>query len=135
MVWLIILLFILSGISAYFTMKATIRYGYRILINCCIVVACWIWLLFTDIPELSLLLLISFSSFTLLGIFAHFLAPLFLNAIGKCFSELKRDTYYPKTYNEHLRDGYRMYFCVLLFTTLKTFSLIIFAASLLRLIH
>lgn len=133
--WIIILLFMFSGISAYFTMKTTIKYGYRILINCCIEVACWIWLFLTDISELSLLLLIAFSCLALLGIITHFLAPLFLNVIGKCFSKLNRDTYSPRTYDEHLYDGHRMYFCILLFTTLKTFLLIMFVASLLHLIN
>ena len=135
MVWIIILLLIFSGISAYFTMKATIKYQYKILINCCIVLACWIWLFLTDISELSLLLLIVFSCLQLLGIITHFLAPLFLNAIGKCFSKLNQDTYSPKTYDEHLHDGHRMYFCILLFTTLKTFLLIMFVASSLHLIN
>ena len=45
------------------------------------------WLLFTDISELFLFSLVSFSGFSLLGIVTHFLAPLFLNIIGKCFSK------------------------------------------------
>lgn len=133
--WIIILLFVFSGISAFFATKATIKYGIKILINCCIEVACWIWLFLTDISELSLLLLIAFSCLTLLGIITHFLAPLFLNIIGKCFSKLNRNTYTPRTYDEHLHDGHRMYFCILLFTTLKTFLLIMFVASSLHLIH
>ena len=40
----------------------------------------------------------------------------------------------PKTYNELLDDGYRMYFCVLLFSTIKNFSLIMFIAASLNLI-
>lgn len=135
MVGIIILLFIFSGISAYFTMKVTIKYGYKIFINCCIEVVCWTWLFLTDIYELSLLLLIAFSCLTLLGIITHFLAPLFLNTIGKCFSKLNRNTYSSKTYDEHLHDGHRMYFCILLFTTLKTFSLIMFVVSSLHLIY
>ncbi len=135
MVWIIILLFVCSGISAYFVVKSPFKYGHKILIDLCINLACWIWLLFTDISELSLLLLISLSCLTLLGIITHFLAPLFLNIIGKCFSKWNRDTYSPRTYKEHLHDGHRMYFCILLFTTLKTFLLIMFVASSLHLIN
>lgn len=134
MIWIIILLFIFSGISAYFIMKSPFKYGHKILIDLCINLACWMWLLFTDISELSLLLLISFSCLTLLGIITHFLAPLFLNIVGKCFSKWNRETYSPRTYEEHLHDGHRMYFCILLFTTLKTFLLIMFVASSLHLI-
>ena len=90
MVWIIILLFVFSGISAYFAMKLPVKYRYKILTNMCINTACWIWLLFTEISELSLLLLISFSCLTLLGIVTHFIAPLFLNIIGKCFSKWNR---------------------------------------------
>lgn len=135
MVWAIILLFVFSGISAYFVMKSHLKYWCKILINLCINLACWMWSLFTDISELSLLLLVSFSCLTLLGIIIHFIAPLFLNIIGKCFSKWNRDTYSPKTYEEHLHDGHRMYFCILLFTTLKTFVLIMFVASSLHLIN
>ena len=105
MVWIIILLFVFSGIGAYFVMKSPFKYGHRILIDLCTNLACWMWLLFTDISELSLLLLISFSCLTLLGIITHFLAPLFLNIIGKCFSKWNRDAYSPRTYEEHLHDG------------------------------
>ena len=135
MEWIVILLFIFSGIVAYFTMKPPLKYGYKILINCCTVIACWTWLLWADISELSLLLLIAFSCLTLLGIIIHFLAPLVLNIIGKCFSKLSRDIYSPRTYTEHLNDGHRMYFCILLFMTLKTFLLIMFVASSLHLVN
>lgn len=135
MVWIVILLFIFSGISAYFITKVNIKYQYKILINCCTSVVCWIWLLLTDISELSLLLLIAFSCLVLSGIIIHFLAPLFLNIVGRFFSKLTRETYFPKTYEEHLNDGYRMYFCVLLFTTLKIFILVMLVVSLLNLIN
>ena len=129
MVWAIILLFFLSGICAYFTLKANIRYRYKILFNSCILIISFILLIISNISDLSVLLYVLLFMIVCMGIIIHFIFPLILNIVGICFSKQTRHSYSLKTYNEHLNNGHRMYFCVLLFTTFKIFLLVMFIAS------
>lgn len=129
MIWIVILVFLLSGIGAYFVMKIKVRYRYKIAIDFCALIVSVFILFLSNIKELSVLLLIELSSLNLLGIIVHYLAPLIFNALGFCLSKMKKAPYSPKTYNDFLNDGYRMYFCVHLFTTEKIFLFVIFIAS------
>lgn len=129
MIWIISLLFLFSGVGAYFVIKTNIRYLYKIFINCCIIIISWLCLFLSNISELSILSIMAFSFLTFLGIIFHFITPLTLNFVGKFLSKLTQQSFSSKTYNELLNDGHRMYFCILLFTTLKIFSLSIFIIS------
>lgn len=134
MIWIIISLFLLSGTCAYFALKIKMKYGYKILVNSCFLVTFWLCLPFTNITELSILLILAYSFLAIFGVIIHFIAPLILNFLGSCISKLTHQAFSPRTYDELLNDGYRMYFCILLFTTIKTFSLIMFIATSLNLI-
>lgn len=134
MIWVTIVFFLFSGIWAYFALKIKMKYEYNILINLCLLASCWLWLLLTDISELSILLVLAYTFLIIIGVIAHFVTPLILNSLGSCLSKLTQQSFSPKTYNELLDDGYRMYFCVLLFSTIKNFSLIMFIAASLNLI-
>ncbi len=70
---------------------------------------------------MSAFLYVILVTLTLGGVAAHFIAPPLLNAIGRAVSAATGEKYKDMTYDELLRDGHRMYFAVLLFTTLKLF--------------
>ena len=70
--------------------------------------------------SLSLLILyVIIFFFTVLGVAVHFIIPLLLNSIAKIVSKATQQSYTRKSYRELLLDGHRMYFAVLLYTTIK----------------
>lgn len=134
MTWIIISIFLFSGILAYFTLKIKMKYGYKILIRLCLLAGCWLWVILMDIPELSIILILAYTFLIIIGTIIHYIAPFILNFLGSRISKLTHQSFSPKTYNELLNDGHRMYFCLLLFTTIKNFSFIMFILTALNLI-
>ena len=134
MIPLIVSFFLLSGVFAFFALKIKIKYGYKILINSLLLASCWIWLLFTDLTDLSVLLVSAYTCLTVVGVITHFIAPLILNFFGSFISKLTKQPFSPRTFDAHFNDGHRMYFCILLFTTIKIFSFLMFIAASLNLI-
>ncbi len=75
----------------------------------------------TGWKDLATLIYVILVTLTVGGVAAHFIAPPLLNAIGRAVSAAPGEKYKDMTYDELLYDEHRMYFAVLLFTTLKLF--------------
>ncbi len=120
-VFLVVLLLIFSNIIAYFAIKCKVKYLVRLLFNGIALVIAFILMLITGIAELVLGLYIGVAVITMIGIMFHCLTAPVLNAIGKLVSNIKKEMYLPKSYQEIFNDGHRMFFCTLLFTGLKIF--------------
>ncbi|MBQ9780909.1 MAG: hypothetical protein IJW00_08195 [Clostridia bacterium] len=70
---------------------------------------------------MATLIYVILGSLTVGGVVTHFLAPPILNALGQAMAAITKQTYRHMTYDELLFDGHKMYFAVLLFTTMKLF--------------
>ena len=121
MEYILILSFLLSGISAYFLLKAKIKYHIKLMVNAAFLIAATVLKVLTGWTDTAILIYVILVSLTVGGVITHFLAPLILNAVGRAASSATGEKYKDMTYDELLYDGHRMYFTVLLFTTLKLF--------------
>lgn len=121
MEYILILSFLLSGISAYFLLKAKIKYHIKLMVNAAFLIAATVLMVLTGWTDTAILIYVILVSLTVGGVITHFLAPLILNAVGRAASSATGEKYKDMTYDELLYDGHRMYFAVLLFTTLKLF--------------
>lgn len=121
MEYILILSFILSGISAYFLLKIKIKYPTKLMVNAAFLIAATVLMVLTGWTDTAILIYVILVSLTVGGVITHFLAPLILNAVGRAASSATGEKYKDMTYDELLYDGHRMYFAVLLFTTLKLF--------------
>lgn len=121
MEYILIISFILSGISAYFILKAKIKYHIKLIVNASFLFAITVLMALTGWQDLATLLYVILVSLTVGGVVTHFLVPPFFNAAGRALSEVAREKYKDMTYDELLYDGQKIYFAVLLFTTMKLF--------------
>ena len=121
MEYIIIISAIVSAISAYFILRAQIKYPIKLIGNAVLLLLSLALMALTGWKDLSIFIYIIIVIFTILGISAHFLAPLLFNAIGRALAEMTKQKYQDMTYDELLYDGHRIYFAVLLFTTVKIF--------------
>ena len=119
MEYFIIIAFILSGISAYFIIKSKIRYPIKLMLNAAFLIAATVLMVLTGWTDTATLIYVILVSLTVGGVITHFLAPPIFNAVGRAASSATGEKYKDMTYDELLYDGHRMYFAVLLFTTLK----------------
>lgn len=121
MEYILILSFILSGLSAYFIIKSKIKYPVKLMLNAAFLIAATVLMVLTGWTDTATLIYVILVSLTVGGVITHFLAPLILNAVGRAASSATGEKYKDMTYDELLYDGQKMYFGVLLFTTLKLF--------------
>ena len=119
MEFLIIISFAICGVAAYYFNKINIRYAIKIAINIVSLLVSFIILCLIDITSTSMLIYVIIFFFTVLGVAVHFIIPLLLNSIAKIVSKATQQSYTRKSYRELLLDGHRMYFAVLLYTTIK----------------
>ena len=133
----LIFLYALSMLFAYFIMKFTCKFFKKCLINLLILLTCGCIICVTGLKETSLLVYLILFSLTLLGILMRIITPLILNVIGSLLAKILKQDYTWRTYEQLMyeeQSGYKMYFCVLTFTTLKIVLYMILIASLIGLI-
>lgn len=128
------LIFIISMIVGYYIQKIQISLHWRILINLFSLIICGLLLFITRIKETSLLVYILLVLFTFSGLLVRLVVPVVLNILEKILAHIKKDTYEPQTYDELMKSGHKMYFCVLTFTTIKVMLYVLLFASFLNLL-
>ena len=125
----LIALFAVSTLAAYHLLKINIAFYKRVVFNIILLIVSACILTATQIDETSLLIYILILILTLLGILMRIIAPIILNAVGRVISKLQGNRYEALSYDEFMHSGHRMYFCVLLFLTLKIVLYTILFAS------
>lgn len=130
----LIILFVLSIFLAYFIIKVKLLFYKKMIINLFLLLVCGCIMIITGIKETSFLIYVLLLILTLLGILMHIIAPFVLNLIGILLSKIQKEKYTVQTYDEFMQEGHRMYFCVLIFTTLKVWLYIALGASFLSII-
>lgn len=128
------LIFIISMIVGYYIQKIQISVHWRFLINLFSLIICGLLLFITRIKETSLLVYILLVLFTFSGLLVRLVVPVVLNILEKILAHIAKDTYEPKTYDEWMKSGHKMYFCVLTFTTIKVMLYVLLFASFLNLL-
>lgn len=125
----LIALFTISTLSAYHLLKVNVAYYLKLIFNIILLIISACILVATNISETSLLIYMLILIMTSLGILLHFIVPIVLNGIGIVLSKIQGEHYVSLRYDELMRSGHRMYFCVLAFLTLKVVLYIILCAS------
>lgn len=139
MEYIFIFLFLASTFLAYWIMKIKISFGHKVLCNISLLLVSAIWMVLTRIQEGTLLIYILILLFTSMGILMRLTAPIVLNCTGRILSKLQKQSYEqqsyePKSYEQWMQDGHKMFFCVLLFTTMKVLLYMLLVMSAFELI-
>ena len=123
-------MFLGSAVLACFIIKSQIPFPWRVLFNVIFLLLSGAFVVLTGLEETSLLVYILLFVLTLLGILTRLAAPPVLNFIGRLLANIQKQEYTNQTYEQLMRDGHRMYFCVWLFATLKVWLYILLGMSL-----
>ena len=123
-----------SAFLAYFITKKRMPFWCQALSNLFFLLVSGVLMLITGVQETSLLIYVILLLITLLGIFMRILTPVLLNLVGNILSKIHEQAYEKQNYEQMLQDGHRMFFGVLLFTTLKVLLYLAFLMSVLRVI-
>lgn len=129
---MLIAILLLSPIAAYFLMKVRFSLSAKLVGNALLLLAGGALLLWTEIQETSFLIYLLLAGLTLLGLLMRLLTPPVFNLVGRILSKITKQPYTRQSYDELMRTdqpGNRMYFCVLLFTTVKFFLILAFCLS------
>ena len=123
-----------SVILAYLITKKRRAFWRKILYNTIFLLVSGILILMTGIRETSLLIYSLLLVFTLLGVLMRIFTPVVLNFVGYVLSRFQKQQYEKQSYEQLMQDGNRMFFCVLLFTTIKNLLYISLFMSILNLV-
>ena len=113
--------FFCSAVLAYLITKKQMAFWCKVLCNVFFLLVSGALVLITGVRETALLIYALLLPITLLGIVMRIVTPLVLNLIGNILSKITNQVYEKQNYEQIMQDGYRMFFCVLTFTTLKVF--------------
>lgn len=126
----LVFVIIISILIAYFSIESKIRYSKKVYFNIFMLTIGFIAMCITGANEQSLCIYLILIIYTAFGLLTHILSPLILNFLGRSICRLTKEEYKSMSYNEWLRDGHDMYFCIMIFTTLKVLLYIAFYATL-----
>ncbi len=116
---IVVTVFFLSSILAYFIMKKEVPILTKILVNAVALCITGAAMFATGLQETTFSLYILVLGITILGILMRVIAPVFLNLFSRVMAKIHKESYTKQSYNELMSCGHRMFFCVLTFTTLK----------------
>ena len=125
----IILIFGISHLLAYLIIRKKISLKNKLIINSAFLLVSGVLMLLTGIREITVLAFMLLILFTVLGILTRLLAPVILNIVGNIVSKISNDTYQKLSYDQMLQESHKMYFCILLYTTVKVFLYIVLLLS------
>ena len=134
---IIVLAFILCSLVAYYIVKIKLNVFIRLLINITSLLAFGILIIASGVKETALLIYVLLLAMTLFGMLMRIIAPIILNLVASFVAKITKQSYEWLTYNQlmHLeQSGYKMYFCVFSFTTLKVMLYLLLVASLMGII-
>ena len=129
-----IFVFFGSSVLAYLITKKRIAFWCKVLSNVFFLLVSGALMLITGVRETTLLIYALLFPITLLGILTRIFTPLVLNLIGNILSKIQNQVYEKQNYEQIMQDGHRMFFCVLLFTTLKVLLYVALLLSVLKVI-
>ena len=129
-----IFVFFGSSVLAYLITKKRIAFWHKVLSNVFFLLVSGALMLITGVRETTLLVYALLCPITLLGILTRIFTPLVLNLIGNILSKIQNQVYEKQNYEQIMQDGHRMFFCVLLFTTLKVLLYVALLLSVLKVI-
>ena len=129
-----IFVFFGSSVLAYLITKKRIAFWRKVLSNVFFLLVSGALMLITGVRETTLLIYALLFPITLLGILTRIFTPLVLNLIGNILSKIQNQVYEKQNYEQIMQDGHRMFFCVLLFTTLKVLLYVALLLSVLKVI-
>ena len=129
-----IFVFFGSSVLAYLITKKRIAFWCKVLSNVFFLLVSGALMLITGVRETTLLIYTLLFPITLLGILTRIFTPLVLNLIGNILSKIQNQVYEKQNYEQIMQDGHRMFFCVLLFTTLKVLLYVALLLSVLKVI-
>ena len=121
MEYIIIFLFCISGAIAFLITKKIVSIRSALLLNLSLLFVNWGLLFLPRQNDFIVNCYVIFFVLTIFGIIMRFVAPIILNLINRFFSTIQHQKYVHQTYTELLNEGHRMFFCVLLFNTLRIF--------------
>ena len=129
-----IFVFFGSAVLAYLITKKRIAFWCKVLCNVFFLLVSGALMLITGVRETTLLIYALLFPITLLGIVMRIVTPVVLNLIGNILSKIQNQAYEKQNYEQIMQDGHRMFFCVLLFTTLKVLLYVALLMSVLKVI-
>ena len=129
-----IFVFLGSAVLAYLIIRKRISVWCKILCNMFLLLVSGVLMLITGGQETTLLIYVLLFSITILGILMRFFTPVVLNLIGNILSKMQNQVYEKQNYEQIMQDGHRMFFCVMLFTTLKVLLYVALLMSVLKVI-
>ena len=129
-----ILTFFGSTVLAFLIVKKRMAFWHKVLCNVFFLSVSGVLMMITGIQETTLLIYALILLITLLGIFMRIFTPLALNLVGNILSKLQNQAYEKQSYEQIMQDGHRMFFGILLFTTLKVLLYVAFLMSVLKVI-
>ena len=115
----IFLLFLASTFLAYKIIGLKVSLWHKVLYNISFLFVSAVLMFLTRIQELTLLIYILILLLTLLGILMRLAVPTVLNCIGQFLAKITKLPYEHQNYEQLMQDGHKMFFCVLLFTSVK----------------
>lgn len=130
----IIFVFLGSAVLAYLITKKRIAFWCKVWWNVFFLLISGALMLTTGIRETTLLIYALLFPITLLGILMRMFTPVVLNLIGNILSKIQNQVYEKQNYEQMMQDGHRMFFCVLMFTTLKVLLYVALLMSILKVI-
>lgn len=109
-------------LMAYYITKINLKECVKVIINFLSLFVFGIFVVLSGLKETALLIYITLLVMTLFGILMRIISPIILNLAGSFVAKITKQDYEWLTYKQLMeleQSGYKMYFCVLTFTTLK----------------